>query len=148
MINRIDLGGGAVRYEGPTGSVYLQSTRGGTVLDTRYSGTFGIEFVAPLIADVERRTLGATEIKLLCDLSEMKDFSAEFRNAWVEWFRANQHRIERSVFLHRSVIIKIGLTIVGVALRGKLESFTDAEAFEKARLQYGLTPIRSDASAA
>lgn len=136
-----------VSFRRARGVVWIRSNTAGA-LEGRWVGHFDIADFEPMRQEMERRCAAATRWRWCADLSEMEGFSPEFRNAWVEWFRTHRKSLERTVFLHKSALVRIGLSMVNIALGGLLEGYSDRAAYEAAVVRCGLSRVPAPAGPA
>lgn len=98
----------------------------------RYAGVVSGGFFAIGLAEVRRSVQdGGGSASLFVDASELKDYAPEFREQWVTWFRGNRKLIRKCAMLHRSVLVKLGMSVANVALGGILQGFSSPEAFQQ-----------------
>jgi hypothetical protein len=117
-------------YDG-VGELWVRRCAPG-VIHFRYEGVVSGGFFKPGLEEVLRAARGgAGQVAFFVDAYELKDYAPEFREQWVNWFRGNRSIIRRYVMLHRSVLVKLGMTVANVALGGMLEGFSSQEAFDQ-----------------
>lgn len=139
-MKRTDFPGGAALYEGPKGSLYLQTGAPG-VIEGKYWGEHGIESFLVVSKTIQEALTVWPKVSLFVDLSEMTNFNADFRNEWVKWFSTHRPLLDRTVFLQNSVLVRVGLSIVNIALGGIIESHSDPAEYERAARAAGLEKI-------
>lgn len=139
-MKRMDLPDGSAFFEGPKGAVYVHSGAAGVVA-AKYWGEHDVQSFLAITSEIDRRAGPIQKLQFFTDLSELTNYDGEFRNLWIKWFSGNRSRMARAVFLQKSVLVKIGLSMVNIALAGMIESHTDAAEYERAASLAGLKKI-------
>lgn len=75
------------------------------------------------------------QLHCFANLTDMPDFDTEFRDCWVSWFRSNRQGMASFHVVQNSVLVKIGLSMVNIALGGMVKTYRDVTEFEQALKQ-------------
>jgi hypothetical protein len=104
----------------------------------RYTGTPTAELFGPVNDAMARHLRTERSLHVFADLDAIDGFETAFREAWTAWFRKNRSAVASCHILFRSRLVAIGISMVGAALGGMVQTYSKREDFELALKKAGL----------